>query len=153
MPARLVSEKSGYVDFTMSCFSKYQLVTVALLTVSSMAVAEVYRRVDPVTGQVTFTNFPSTPKVSPATDPGEPLPKVRRDVAKAPGATVAPRNFPKVDPVEQKRRDADRLQILKDELVAEQQALTKAERENNADATQRHRTNIASLQREIVAIR
>jgi len=137
----------------MSFSSKELVLALVLATLSAIGHCEVYKRVDPITGHVTFTNFPVMPKDSPPAEQPAPIVKPLRKESRAASMTVAPTKFPTVDQSEQKRRDADRLQILKDELAAEQIALAKAQQKNDSPALHRHRANVAALEREIVSVK
>jgi Domain of unknown function (DUF4124) len=114
----------------------------------------------------------------PAPPPREPA-RPRAPAAAAPRAAspaAAPSAFPRVDTAEQRARDADRRQILTDELNAEMQKLGELRREYNngeperrgdernyaryqervaslRDAIARSEQNVQALQREIANIR
>ena len=120
----------------------------------------------------------------PAPPPRESAPRPRPPGANpsvspsaSPSGSAAPRTgFPRVDTSEQRARDADRRQILTDELNAEMQKLGELRREFNngeperrgdernyakyqervaslRDAIARSEQNVAALQREIANIR
>lgn len=121
--------------------------------------AEVFARIDPVTGHVTYTNMPPNSGIEQdalaPTTPGKvqqpARPKVASNVLSSP---VVERVFPKVTPAEQRQRDVDRLSILHDELSSEKAAYAVAQtKKAGADVLSRHRANIASLERELARIR
>ena len=130
---------------------------VGLLIVSVAAHAQVYQRIDRITGHVTYTNTPP-PGVEVETDPAvqprranpsvllDKKPTARRREAKL----TTPATFPRIDPAEQKKRDVDRRAILMEELLSEEKALDRlGPKTDDADAARRHRENIASLKREL----
>lgn len=132
---------------------------VSLLVISAAAQAQVYQRVDPFTGQVTYTNRPG-PGQEPSPEPAVPAPLPvtstqpdrRPSLQREPAGSqpTTPQNFPRVDIAEQKRRDQDRYRILSDELQAEVEALGKLKGTwESSEAARRHLANIASLKREL----
>lgn len=68
------------------------------------------------------------------------VPAPQAPVAKKSGANAAssPANFPKIDDNIQKSRDADRKQILLDELKTEEQKLANLKKEYNNGEPERH---------------
>lgn len=143
----------------MTCFTNRfsgPWITFIVLVSSGHAHAELYQRVDPVTGHVTITNVPPAgvrqPPVSMTSDsvlPG------RRPAGKSPAPPAQSRaatNFPRITAEQQRSRDTDRRQILTAELRVETAALAAAVgRKESADVLRRHKANIASLEREIAA--
>jgi hypothetical protein len=138
-----------------------RFIIAGLLMAVSAANAQVYQRVDPVTGQRTYTNQPP-----PGTEVIEdrvlptPLPKqqgsTQQDAPKrsANPASATPVDFPRVRPAEQKERDEDRRMILTEELRAELDALRLLGNKTSSDpSVRRHQQNIASLQRELENLR
>lgn len=136
-----------------------------LLFASTAPQAQVYQRVDPITGQITYTNRPPpgievqadplTVVRSPASVPQvriDKSPPARRDPKQS--STSTPATFPRVDAAEQKRRDLDRHAILTEELQAEVKALKNlGKRPGNDQSARRHQANIASLKRELANLR
>lgn len=128
-----------------------------LVIVCVQARAEVVRKVDPITGHVTYTNLRPGTDVDP-----EPIVPMRRAatqyVPREPKLAVVPAvrpvNFPSISPEVQKQRDHGRLRILMDELRSELSSLEIAEEKKaDAETVNRHRSNIASLKREIKNIK
>ena len=120
--------------------------TLLLLGFTLPVTAQVYQRVDPHTGTVTYTNFaPLGSEVTPLL-----LPEPKEKKTKVQGKITSPVNFPRVSQGEQKARDLGRLAILNDELQIEQKLLAEAGSKNADSATLHlHRSNIAAIQREI----
>lgn len=121
------------------------VILLALCLVSVIGHARIFKHVNPLTGSITYSNFPLRGQESEAT----PAPKkaVQRNAAPA---VATPASFPKVAAATQKERDSDRQKILNDELQSEQNALNDAIAKNASDdMIQRHKANIAALQREI----
>ncbi|WP_229420520.1 DUF4124 domain-containing protein [Pseudoduganella albidiflava] len=161
-----------------------------LLTATAGASAQIYRCTD-AEGRKEYTDRQIRGKQCVLLDlpnAAIPAPPPReatrpRPLAPAPAASPAPRAaspgpvaFPRVNTAEQKARDADRRQILTDELNAEMQKLGELRREFNngeperrgdernyakyqervaslRDAIARSEQNVAALQREIANIR
>lgn len=112
----------------MHCHRKL-LSALAGVVLAGGAQAEIYKCVD-AAGHVTYSNVVQKGcqklELEPlSTIPGPP--KAPKPAA-AP-AQAAPANFPKVDNDTQKRRDADRRQILQDELAVETRNLEQAKKE------------------------
>lgn len=121
--------------------------------------AQIYKRVDPVTGHTTYTSSPPPgTEVAESSAPIVAMPTLvqpRRAGGHARSRAVppvlhSPLTYPRISKVEQQRRDDDRRGILMDELKAEAAALGKAA---DPDTIRRHRTNVASLKREIANIK
>ena len=133
------------------------LISVALIAAAGCAHAELYQRVDPVSGHVTFTNIPpadAKPAVAQVTSVSTAVPSSPKRPAKSHSNDATPVQFPRVTAQQQKDRDADRRQILSDELRAETAALKKAlERKASAEVLNRHRSNLTSLEREIASVK
>ncbi|WP_307720835.1 DUF4124 domain-containing protein [Pseudoduganella lutea] len=161
-----------------------------LLTATAGASAQIYRCTD-AEGRKEYTDRQVRGKACvlldlpnaaiPAPPPRElPRPRAQGASPSASAASPAPRTspsaFPRVDVAEQKARDADRRQILTDELNAETQKLGELRREFNngeperrgdernyakyqervanlRDAIARSEQNVQALQREIANIR
>jgi hypothetical protein len=100
------------------------LLLCAVFTASTVAHAEIYKRVDKE-GHVTYSSEPirGAQKLK-----LEPLPTVPppRAVAKERNRASEESAFPRVDNATQKRRDDKRLRILEDEMESERQALEDA---------------------------
>lgn len=137
-----------------------RLFFISLLVLSASLQAQVFKRVDPITGQVTYTNQPppgnATEDVSLAEQtailPKERMtkPEEERGRSKPRALTSIPTSFPRIDAAEQKRRDLDRQAILSEELHAEEQALKKLQgRQGSEEVARRHVANIESLRREL----
>ena len=143
----------------MALLTKYA----AALVLEMLAVAAhagLYRHVDPVTGDITYSNFPipkreqeaiSSFARTPAQVPYQhsyPAPKAAARNTVFTTSTAA--NFPSITVEMQKERDLDRRKILYEELQSEQSALNEASARNEAvESLQRHKTNIDALKREI----
>jgi hypothetical protein len=161
--------------------ARCSLTLVAALFMAS-AQAQIYRCTDP-SGHKEYTDrkkggncvaldLPEPLIPAPPKREGAPRP---RPAAAAP-ASVPPAAFPRVDTAEQRARDADRRQILTDELNAEMQKLGELRREYNngeperrgdernyakyqervaglKDAIARSEQNVEALKREISNIR
>uniref|UniRef100_UPI00403F546C DUF4124 domain-containing protein n=1 Tax=Massilia sp. METH4 TaxID=3123041 RepID=UPI00403F546C len=159
-----------------------------LLTATAAAQAQIYRCTD-AEGRKEYTDrqirgkacvlldLPNAAIPAPPPRAAEPLaaPRAKAPASPAPRA-AAPSSFPRVDTAEQRARDADRRQILTDELNAEMQKLGELRREYNngeperrgdernyakyqervaslRDAIARSELNVQALQREIANIR
>ncbi len=121
-----------------------------LLLLCQTANAEVLKKVDPVTGHVTYTNL--APGESPAAElPPRPMRQATKQYVLPPNREAkTPDEFPSIAPAVQKDRDFGRMRILMDELRSELTAYEKAQdRKADEEALNRHRSNIASLKREI----
>lgn len=125
--------------------------------VSVAAQAQVYQRIDRITGHITYTNLPppgievdaeavaQQPRANPPVQLDK-KPTARRREAKL----MAPATFPRINAAEQKERDLDRRAILMEELLSEQKALNRlGQKADDPQTVQRHRENIASLKREL----
>lgn len=107
-----------------------------LALVAGHARAEVYARIDPVSGMTVLSNVRPAPALATAS-------VARRAAA-----------FPRVDAAQQKERDGLRREILETELGGERQALAAAtSRRAAADVLQRHVANVEALQRELAGLR
>jgi hypothetical protein len=109
---------------------RFILIFVSLLTISLVASAEIYKKIDP-DGHVTYSNVkikgakkldiePSD--TSFGTNPTETTKRAN------PIRTPTPNGFPKVDANTQKQRDDSRKEILKSELNSEKAALENAKK-------------------------
>ncbi|RZI40344.1 hypothetical protein EGT07_23665 [Herbaspirillum sp. HC18] len=142
----------------MSAFIRATLF-VCLGMIAACTQARVYQHVDPVTGAVTYSNFPARGQEPEEVDAAPDRPAHHPNAPKAASRNAAPSagapaNFPRVAAATQKERDTDRRKILNDELQSEQVALADAIARKAADDTvQRHKANIAALQREISNIK
>jgi hypothetical protein len=159
-----------------------------LFTATAGAGAQIYRCTD-ADGRKEYTDRQIRGKACvlldlpnaaiPAPPPRESAPRPKAPAAATPApraAAPASTGFPRVDTAEQRARDADRRQILTDELNAEMQKLGELRREYNngeperrgdernyakyqervaslRDAIARSEQNVAALQREIANIR
>ena len=155
-----------------------------LLLASAGASAQIYRCTD-ADGRKEYTDrqirgkqcvLLELPNAAIPAPPPREAPRPRASVPATPRATAGPATFPRVDLTEQRARDADRRQILTDELNAEMQKLGELRREFNngaperrgdernyaryqervaslKDAIARSEQNVAALQREIANIR
>lgn len=131
-----------------------------LLIASAATHAQVFQRVDPITGQITYTNRP--PPGQEMQSEAAPAPflapqvRVNRSLSARKDEILesTPAAFPRVDTAEQKRRDLDRHTILTEELQAEVTAFEKlGKRPENEAQARRHIANIASLKRELANLR
>lgn len=125
--------------------------------VSVAAQAQVYQRIDRLTGHVTYTNTPPPGievEAEAAVQQPRAIPSVQLD--KKPTARrrevkpTTPATFPRINTAEQKERDLDRRAILMEELLSEEKALNRlGQKTDDQQAARRHRENIASLKREL----
>jgi len=98
--------------------------------------ADVYSRVDPVSGMTVLSNIPSGKS------------------AQKPGSGVQAAAFPRVSGERQRQLDGTRREILQAELSNEQQALdAAAARRAAAEIVQRHVANVEALKRELAGVR
>jgi len=99
------------------------------LTLSSHALAEIYKHVD-ADGRVTYSNIKSKGATRLEVDPD--MNSISNERAKGNNAankrTPTPDDFPRVDNNTQNQRDAKRKQILQNELAAEKAALDEAKK-------------------------
>lgn len=123
------------------------------LSFSIPSIADVYRKIDPTTGHVTYTNIPpgSANAAAPRSEQktiSNPSPrKLETD-------KNTPANFPKISAADQKARDSDKRKILEDELKNEQGFLQAAiSKKSDQDTQNRHHKNIEAIQREINLIK
>jgi hypothetical protein len=129
-------------------------VTFPLLYLLSVgALAEIFQYVDPIDGHVTWSNVPlhgqASAKAAAPTSTVRPARVSYRPASNA-STSIGPAHFPRVTEAQQRDRDNDRRQILIDELKDEQEAFNKAKERNASDAEiNRHRANIAALEREL----
>lgn len=132
---------------------KYFLIFPFLYLVSGGVSAEIFRYVDPITGNVILSNVPLHGKASrTAAAPRFNVAPMRVSHRPAANAltSISPADFPRVTMAQQRDRDDERRQILIDELKAEQEAFDKARATNASDAEiNRLRDNIAALEREL----
>ena len=135
-----------------------RLISTILLSIFSMAAnAQFFEKIDPVTGHVTLVNFDNDNRAdeNQATEKREKkksldLPIVNKKDSSPPKN----RDFPVVTASEQKNRDIDRRGILNEELAKEKNLLVDRTARKADDATiARIKSNIASLEREISAVR
>lgn len=128
---------------------------------AASAQAQIYKRVDPITGHTTYTSSPPPgTEVPELSTPILAMPTiVRPSRARSRAASPAPvrhtpSTYPRISTAEQQRRDDERRGILMDELKAEAGALAAAlSKAADPDTVHRHKTNVASLKREIANIR
>jgi len=98
--------------------------------------ADVYSRVDPVSGMTVLSNVPNGKS------------------AEKPVSGVQPAAFPRVSSERQKQLDGTRREILQAELSNEQKALdAAAARRAASDIVQRHVANVEALKRELAGVR
>lgn len=143
-----------------------RILFIAFFVLCNSAQAQLYERVDKLTGHTTYTNLPP-PGMEPArSDIPAPARTMRTATkqyvpakahnadANAAAEIVAPADFPKISATVQKERDNNRRHILLDELNKEFATLEDAQsKKADADTINRHKTNIASLKREIQTIK
>ena len=122
--------------------------------------AEIFKRTDPISGHVTFTNISPRDSVSDnkkMEDEKElSMLNISKVVDKKKIVAVSKRNdkFPVVDSKTQKERDIDRRNILLDELNSEKKLLAeKILKKSEPDVINRVKGNIASLERELLSVR
>lgn len=129
-----------------------------LLLAATTAQAQIYRCTD-ATGHKEYTDRKKggncvaldLPPAAIAAPPRESMPRARAPAA----AATAPAAFPRVNSAEQRARDADRRQILTDELNAEMQKLGELRREfNNGEPERRgDERNYAKYQERVANLR
>ena len=114
------------------------------------------------TGHKELTDTRKHASCRPLDIPGAiPAPAKRQDSAARPRAAapatpaVTPGDFPRVDSSEQKARDADRRQILMDELNGEQSKLNELKKEFNSGEPERRgdERNYAKYQERVAAMK
>jgi len=109
----------------------------------SLAQADIYKRVD--SNGVTYSSEPLKGGQKIILGP---LPAMQAPAANRPASTT-PNDFPRVDANTQRNRDQTRFQILKDELAAEERALSDARKTEATDQIRLHTKNIDALKTEI----
>lgn len=131
-------------------------------TLAQAAQGQLYRYLDPATGWIVYTNRQAPILIVPENTAAQAAAAVASGTPDASGVVrptprhgesrviSVPSGFPRVTPAMQTSRDSERRRILDDELQSEQAALTAALQGNAAsDIVQRHRSNIAALEREL----
>jgi len=110
---------------------KHLFLTLFTITVSTSALAEIYKHVD-VDGRVTYSNIKSKGATRLEIDPDENNISNNRTKAKTSSPTnkrtATPEDFPRVDKNTQNQRDGKRRSILQNELDAEKSALEEAKK-------------------------
>lgn len=133
---------------------------IILVMACGAAQGQMYARVDKITGHTTYTNIP--PPGEEVVDPTPMRRATREFVPAKPRSTIAelnkspvtPTEFPRVAKNVQRDRDEDRRHILTTELKREMAALVDVQTsKGDTETVNRHKTNIASLQREIKNIK
>lgn len=120
--------------------------------------AQFYKKVDPITGHVTLINFSddSSKNIEKKSETAivEKKIKIQNDTKRKNVVVQKNDSFPVVTSSEQKSRDIDRRGILSDELENEKKILS-SKISNKSDQTDisRVKSNIASLEREILSIK
>ncbi len=110
---------------------KHLFLSLIVLTFSSHAFAEIYKRVD-ADGRITYSNIKSKGATRLELDPDANT--ISNDRARAASGgtaskrTATPEGFPRVDKNTQNQRDDKRKDILQNELAAEQAALEQAKK-------------------------
>lgn len=108
---------------------KHLFLLMFTLTLSSQALAEIYKRVD-ADGHVTYSNIKSKGATRLELDPDANV--ISNDNARSNSTpnkrTATPESFPRVDPNTQNQRDSKRKEILQNELASEKQALEEAKK-------------------------
>ena len=126
---------------------------IGLSTLALPLEASIYQHVDPLTGAITYSNFPPRRQMNEQATPDTSRterPLIQKGSRIEAATAKSPANFPKVSAAVQKERDIDRRTILNDELQSEQNALIDAIVKKAADdIVLRHKANIAALKREI----
>jgi hypothetical protein len=112
------------------------------LGAAAAAHAAIYVQRDAASGAVLYSNVPASAG------------KARGHVAVfSPSVPADASQFPRITRAEQQQRDLGRQAILNDELAQERQRLQQAQAAGaDAQAQQRHRSNIEALQRELAAL-
>ncbi len=110
---------------------KHLFLTLLAFTVSTSAVAEIYKHVD-AEGRVTYSNIKSKGAIRLEIDPDTNSIGNERSKTKTTSATskrtATPESFPRVDKNTQNQRDGKRRSILQSELDAEKAALEEAKK-------------------------
>ena len=110
---------------------KHLFLTLLAFTVSTSAVAEIYKHVD-ADGRVTYSNIKSKGAIRLEIDPDTNSIGNERSKTKTTSATskraATPESFPRVDKDTQNQRDGKRRSILQGELDAEKAALEEAKK-------------------------
>ena len=110
---------------------KHLFLTLLAFTVSTSAVAEIYKHVD-AEGRVTYSNIKSKGAIRLEIDPDTNSIGNERSKTKTTSATskrtATPESFPRVDKDTQNQRDGKRRSILQSELDAEKAALEEAKK-------------------------
>ena len=110
---------------------KHLFLTLFAFTVSTSALAEIYKHVD-AEGRVTYSNIKSKGAIRLEIDPDTSSISNERSKTKATGTTskptTTPESFPRVDKDTQNQRDSKRRSILQSELDAEKAALEEAKK-------------------------
>ncbi|GGC22467.1 DUF4124 domain-containing protein [Pseudoduganella buxea] len=139
------------------------LAVLPLLFCSGLVQAQIYRCVD-AAGHKEYTDrkkgshcvaLDLPDPVIAAPPKREAAPRPRAPASPATTAATAPSAFPRVDSAEQKARDADRRQILTDELNAEMQKLGELRREYNNGEPERRgdERNYAKYQERVANLK
>jgi hypothetical protein len=110
---------------------KHLFLTLLAFTVSTSAVAEIYKHVD-AEGRVTYSNIKSKGAIRLEIDPDTNSIGNERSKTKTTSTTskrtATPESFPRVDKDTQNQRDGKRRSILQSELDAEKAALEEAKK-------------------------
>ena len=114
----------------------------------SLAQADIYKRVDG--NGVTYSSEPLKGGQKILLGP---IPAMQAPAPSRPVTANSPNDFPRVDADTQHNRDQSRFQILKDELSAEERALSAARKTGASDQIRLHTKNIDALKTEIANLK
>jgi len=144
----------------MTIWTRTVIAAVSLLLMQAVQAQQIFLCVD-ASGHKELTDTRKGPHCRPLDVPGAQIaaPKARaegvqRPRVAAPVAT-APSDFPRVDTSEQRARDADRRQILQDELSGELGKLAEMKREYNNGEPERRgdERNYAKYQERVASLK
>jgi hypothetical protein len=114
----------------------------------NLAQADIYKRVD--SSGVTYSSEPLKGGQKIILGP---IPAMQAPAPSRPVSANSPNDFPRVDANTQRTRDQSRFQILKDELTAEERALSDARKAESNDQIRLHTKNIDALKTEIANLK
>lgn len=125
-----------------------------LFFVGGQCLAQFQKIVDPITGHVTLVSFRSASDNAETRTTTRPTESVKIPEKSMEGkkkiSQDSRKGFPVVSVAEQKSRDVDRYEILKDELDKEKKILAlQLSKKSDQNVLSRIKENIASLEREI----
>lgn len=130
------------------------IIGIYLFFVAGQSLAQFQKIVDPITGHVTLVSFRSASDNAETKASTQPTASVKNPEKSVEGkkkiSQDGRKGFPVVSVAEQKSRDVDRYEILKDELDKEKERLAlQISKKSEQGVLNRIKENIASLEREI----